>query len=318
MHKPTGSEDARPMAQATTMAVLVQPSASTVGEAVRLALEAAGLQSIVVPTVFDAVVEIERAAGAVRYLAASVDYFGPQEFRLLPLVRREWPETILIASHSPGFNYKGRLAELVGADVILGSLDDVSRFAAGLPKAATEAAAAAPTPAEPPRWQTPEVAQSVAALPKSVREPAPATRPAEASAPVAAPSPEPMNPVLAGVLAAVHEEPVPVEEAPSAPAPERKPPPMTAFTSTAAPAPPSAAATVATAAAKPATAPESAGKAGKSAPPRPAGKPPVNAGKARADAGKAPVDDLEDAEVIGTIELTEEELRLLLGEEEGA
>ena len=140
MHKPTGSEDARPMAQATTMAVLVQPSASTVGEAVRLALEAAGLQSIVVPTVFDAVVEIERAAGAVRYLAASVDYFGPQEFRLLPLVRREWPETILIASHSPGFNYKGRLAELVGADVILGSLDDVSRFAAGLPKAATEAA----------------------------------------------------------------------------------------------------------------------------------------------------------------------------------
>ena len=136
--------------------LLVKPAGSAMGETVHRGLLAAGMRVLSVPTVYDAVVEADRmmrpsSAGPVglRHFIVGIDFFGQQELRLFPLVRREWPQTLLVAYHSPGFDYKGRLAELLGADVILGSDEDVVRFAESLvmPAAPPAAAASKPEPA---------------------------------------------------------------------------------------------------------------------------------------------------------------------------
>jgi hypothetical protein len=231
------------------------------GEALRQRLRAAGVHLIEAPTVFDAVIEAERAAGAISHLIVGVDWFGQQEFRLFPLVRREWPRILIVAWHSPGFDYKGRLAELIGADVILGSTDDVSQFAKDLAESAPApppmpAPPAAPKPPskvvlpEPQASRAAAVSQSIASLRKAARPAEPDAKP-------------PYD--LSALRAAIAEEPVPVAEA----KPETLPP----------------------------------------APPSPLAP-------AALETDLAPGDELLEGEVVGTIELTEEELRLLLGEGE--
>ena len=136
-------------------------------DAIQDGLRAAGLNAAVVSNVFDAVVEAEHAAQAqagsparaLTHAIICVDHFGQQDFRLFPLMRREWPETLIVAFHSPGFDYKGRLADLLGADVVLGSTADVAEWAKSLVPAAGEirpTPTAPAAPVEPPARLAPE------------------------------------------------------------------------------------------------------------------------------------------------------------------
>jgi len=129
-----------------SLSLLVKQTGSAVAEALHRGLRAAGLRLAIAPTVYDVPAEAEGAAGGIRHLILGVDHFGPGEFRIIPLVRREWPATVVVAYHSPGFEHKGRIAELVGADVILATPDDLSRFVEGL---ALSAAPASPAEASP-------------------------------------------------------------------------------------------------------------------------------------------------------------------------
>ena len=236
----TSVESLSPPSSGTQAAtcLLVRPAASAMSDAIQDGLRAAGLDAAVVSNVFDAVVEAEHAAQgqagspakALTQTIVCVDHFGQQDFRLFPLMRREWPETLIVAFHSPGFDYKGRLAELLGADVVLGSAADVAEWAKSL----------VPAAGEPPARPAPE--------------PPPSPPP---SAPTGLP------PAAAYQYLAQAPEPPPAANASS-------PPP--------------------------------------SAPPaevKPAAPPPDD-------------DEWVEGDVIGTIELTEDELRLLLGEEKDA
>jgi len=240
------------MSQAAAVSLLVKP-AGPAGELLVQGLRAAGLRVAVVPTVFDAVAEAQRAGGALEYLIVGVDYFGPSEFRLFPLVRREWPGATLVACHSPGFAYKGRVAELVGADVVLCGLEEISRFIESL--APAQAAAAPPTPAtvQPPH----EAARKEA--------PAPPLAPVEEARVQTGEGPLAAAPPSLYLLGAKSR---------SAPAPKASRPPATP-----------------------------------AAPPQPV---------AALPAEPLDAEDMVQGEVIGTVELTEEELRLLLGEDEKA
>jgi len=263
------TEQVNSMNPAAPISLLVKHCGAAAGELLDRGLRAAGLLVVVAPTVYDAVIEAERATGSLRHLICCVDYFGRDDFRLFRLVRREWPKTVIVAHYSPGFEYKGRLAELVGADVILGCLEDIANFVEGL------APSAAPTEPEPSRPLA-GVSQAIAAL--------------RSTAPVAAaPKPAPPHPTA------------PVEP-PARPAPEPPPPPSapTGLPPTAAyqhlardPEPPPAAN---------------------------ASSPPPSAPPAEVKPAAPPPDDDEwvEGDVIGTVELTEDELRLLLGEEKDA
>ena len=265
--------------------LLVRPAASAMSDAIQDGLRAAGLRAAVVSNVFDAVVEAEHAArghagSPARTLTQTivcVDHFGQQDFRLFPLMRREWPETLITAFHSPGFDYKGRLAELLGADVVLGSAADVAEWAKSLVPATGEPPAA---PVEPPARPAPEP-------PPPPPPSAPTGLPPAAGYQYLARAPEPPR--------AATE---PVQERPSAPphptAPESAPP------------------------AAPVRKPPSA-QASSAAPTevKPAAPPPAAQSKTRP--GEPPAGDgWVEGNVIGTVELTEEELRLLLGEGEEA
>jgi len=131
--------------------LLVKPGGSALAETLERSLRAAGARVTTVTNPYDVLVEVARAEGPFRHILLGVDYFGRDEFRLLPILRREWPEMVLVAYHSPGFEYKGELAELVGADLVLTGPDDISRFLEALSPAspATERSAA-PRRAEAP------------------------------------------------------------------------------------------------------------------------------------------------------------------------
>jgi len=310
------------MSQAAAVSLLVKP-AGPAGEVLAQGLRAAGLRVSVVPTVFDAVAEAQRAGGALEYLIVDVDYFGPGEFRLFPLVRREWAAVRLVACHSPGFEYKGRVAELVGADVVVCGVEEISRFIESLAPAQPAAAPPTPTSVQPPheaagkeapapplapvqdaRVQTGE-GQLASAPPslhllgaKSGSAPAPRASPATparqgAGPPAAQPPPDLLKAVAKEAEAlSTAAPPARVEAAPAAPPADRPaggavPPPRP------------------DARARPRPPPSTGGRTG----PQPVAALPAEPFDA---------EDTVQGEVIGTIELTEEELRLLLGEDEKA
>jgi hypothetical protein len=251
MNPAVACEDASIMNHAGGISLILK-SAGPAGEALDQALRAAGFRVRVAPTVFDVVTEAQRTEGLLQHLFVGVDQWGPGEFRLLPLVRREWPATTIVAYCSPGFAYKGRVAELVGADAVLTSIGEILHFIEGL------APLAEPAPSlEPPPEPAP-VAQ------------APAARPVESPAPVAAAASATAAPAVAAPpeVASVAEPPPP--------APDTTRPPASPVQSI------------------PLMRPQYAGS----------------------DVDDAADDDGIDGEVIGTIELTDEELRLLLGEDE--
>lgn len=258
-----------------TTSLLLKSGGAGAAEAIERGLRAAGVRVVCIPTAYDAVAEMDRARGMVRHLILGVDHFGPGEFRLLPLVRREWPEAILVAYHAPGFEYKGRLAELVGADIILSGPDAVAFFI--------------------------DSQVAVAAAPMEGVEPEPPPPPVRRPAPAAAVRPMPAPVVMPRVL--------PVQEETPASAPSDQPKPPTA-----------AEAII-----------QRAGQPDDVRGPMPgdprAERQPAHVAPPDLEHGAAagepdPFDDLVDdgelasAEVIGTIELTDEELRILLGEDE--
>jgi hypothetical protein len=120
--------EADTMSCVSAISCLVRPSNSAAATAVQFGLRAAGVKVISVSTAYDAVVEVERLGGRLRHLILGVDFFGRDELRIIPLARREWPEMMIVAYHSPGFEHKGRLAELVGADLVLGTPDQIANF----------------------------------------------------------------------------------------------------------------------------------------------------------------------------------------------
>ena len=261
------TEDAR--LTPTAASLLVQSAAGPMVEALRRGLLAAGFPVTIVSSVFDAVVEAARAADPIRHFVVGVDLFGEQEFRLFPLVRREWPGALIVAYHSAGFEHKGRLAEVIGADVVLGTFEAVAQFVESL---APSVAATTPHPIPLPQKDGGEGVSASSA----------------AQTPSAEPVIEPMPPEAAALLAqAPAEKPAVAAGSPKSGAEALK-----------------ALAAVVT---------ESA----------PTGQYVAAAGPAAASsqgpqASQPPADTLADGEVVGTVELTEEELRLLLGEEEGA
>ncbi len=241
--------------------LLVRPAPSALADAVHRGFLAAGFPVMILPTVYEAVAEAARSPVPIRHFIVGVDAFGDQEFRLFPLVRREWPGAMIVAYHSPDFAHKGRLAELVGADVVLDTAESVISFAESLAPAAPSAAAPL---AEPPAEKVPAATAS-----PEPASPAAAALPAETSAdkpPAAAPAKSGAEALAA--LAAVVTQIFPAGPyvAASGPAAASTPPQTPA-----------------------------------------AGQPP---------AGTTGDTFVGGGEVVGTIELTEEELRLLLGEEE--
>jgi len=171
-------------------ALLLKQPGSYMGDLLAQGLAAAGVSVTVVSSPYDLVVEAERAAGAFSHILVRVDYFGRDEFRLMPLVRREWPHTVVAAYHAPGFEQKGLLADLVGADCVLSTDADVSRFLETL--------------GQPERAARPEEAKASPPSEASAGEAAapPPKRPAEAPRPVA-PAASPGDPaVLAASLQA--------------------------------------------------------------------------------------------------------------------
>jgi len=269
-------QDVHPAPTAAAASILVEHGADPMAEALRRGLLAAGFAVAVVPTVFDAVVEAARSASP-RHFVVAVDFFGQQEFRLFPLVRREWPDATIVAYHSAGFEHKGRLAELVGADVVLASHEEVIRFIEGL-------APSAPVPAS--------IEESKNDSPLPPRE-----RVAEGRVRVA---PDiPLTPALSPQETGGEGDSL---AAPPVPSPAGRP--------VVVPNRPSTEAMAALAAAVTKISPTGPYVAGalRQEPHQPTAESPTDPNE----------ETFIDGEVVGTMELTEEELRLLLGEEEGA
>ena len=260
-----------------SVSLLVKQTGSAAAEALHQGLRAAGLRVIVVPTAYDAAAEADRVADIIRYLIVGVDYFGPGEFRLMPLVRREWPEILIVAYHSPGFEYKGRVAELVGADVILATPEDVLRFVESLvPSVAPPSGNRAPVPPRPP-------------LPPLVRptprRPEPRVEVPPSPPHVSVPEPAPTDAASAETAAASVRQP------PAAPA--------------AAPSPPTQVRQYLATTSNQEAAPET------EAQPQTEAQEPAD-GIDNLDGDE----ELTQGNVLGTIELTAEELGILLGEDE--
>jgi len=190
--------------------LLVKQAGSATADAIARGLRAAGLPLLIVTAPYDAVTEAARTNVPVRHLVVGVDYFDAEAFRLLPLFRREWPTTTIVAYHSPGFEHKGRVAGLVGADVVLSRPAEVLAFLGTLaahedrpraprPHPAWSAEAAAPAP-QPADQAIARVAPSAAASPASetaeAARPAVPSQPPEAEAAAREPSPPEPEPVV--------------------------------------------------------------------------------------------------------------------------
>lgn len=256
-----------------TATLLVRQTGSDLAHALERGLRAAGLPLTVLANPYDAVTEAARGDAPVGYLVVGVDFFDAEAFRLLPLFRREWPDTTLVAYHSPGFEHKGRIARLVGADVVVSRPAELLDLLGTLSREARPPVPSRPpvdrqaaAPAAVPRPEADREAEVPAAAPRAAERPPPA-EPAEP--PAEAPPPEPVAP--APERAAPAPEPSPAAEEPAAPAPE---------------------------------------PAGEdTTPPGPA---PTAEDTERLDEDE----ELTGGRVIGTIELTDEELRVLLGEDD--
>jgi len=297
-------EDDSDVSTTASVSVLVKQAGSAVAETLHHGLRDAGLHVVVVPTAYDVVVEAERAPGTVAHVVLGVDHLGPGEFRLMPLVRREWPETVVVAYHGPGFEYKGRIAELVGADIVLSTAEDVSRFLAGLTAHRT-AGPAVPPPAPPAPLRmipspAPPQGPPTPAAPPPVPEPAPAAKPepAEAASDTTASHPPPpavATPAPPPPAAPAEPEPSHVEsETPQEMV--AKPPAASAAPSSTSPVIESYLAGAPTPENAPEPQPQTQGL-------------PHDVENLDGDA------ELADGEVVGTVELTDDELHILLGEE---
>jgi len=265
-----------------SVTLLVKQAGSATGDALERGLRAAGLPLVVATNPFDTVTQAARRGSPVRYLVVGVDFYDAETFRLLPLFRREWPTTTIIAYHSPGFEHKGRIARLVGADVVLSEPAGLIEFLGSLSRGGPPASVTrpeAPRPAEPP---APAVHEESDVLPAPARPPAEAAH----APPVAAQAPA-AQPLVAPIWQPEHE--TGRQETPPSPRQEVWPEPALRQP----PAPPPADHT---------PAPE----------PRMAAPAPAKPEIENLDDDR----ELEHGRVIGSVELTDEELRILLGEDD--
>ena len=261
--------------------LLVRQEGSPLAEAAHQALLAAGCRVAVAATTYDAVAEADRLGPTLAHVFVGVDFLSLDDLRFIPLVRREWPHAKVIAYHGPAYAHKGRLAEILGADVVANTWEQMTQIVTGL----TQSAANTPAPASPP---APAAAQAVpVAIPVT---PSPAAMLAEALRPAAsaASAEAPMSAHLShDTAAAIAAAALALRQMRTAPA---------------AVSPPAASPAVRTPAPVAAHAAASA-----------------RSGATAADPLRDLVEDdedLADSQILGTIELTEEELRLLLGEGE--
>jgi len=309
MAAPTPSVNRRPAAARDATSLLVTQRGSAVADGLERGLRALGVPITLVATPYDAVTEAAGRAEPVERLIVGVDFMGPDEFRILPLFRREWPDTCIVAYHSPGFEHKGRIAELVGADLVVAGPEALSRFlrmvvstrpprpsraTVATPRSSPAAPSSGPGVAAPVR---PQHAEAEAALARPAQRPAQPRHPSRPAPASWTRSAEPdakadMHPAFADALRQGPVRPeVRASAEPVGPAAARAAPASPAP----APAPPAPAAS----ALVPPLAPKS-----------PTEPPHEDIENLDAD------DDLARGRVLGTVELTEEELRLLLGEDD--
>jgi len=352
------------------LALLVKQPHSAGAEVLERGLRSVGYEVVCLPTVFDAIPEAARSGGEVQYLLVGVDYLGPEAFRVLPIFRREWPQVTIVAYHSEGFEHKGRVAALVGADVVVSRPEEVHYFLETLPKPgpgpevgrgvereaeptgparpagevrpepeAPQPAVEEPTPLaeEPPRELVDMLAREGGPAGVSHRDRPPRTRAAvEAparSAPTGigeeggGPSPraEPAGTPAAPVETGAEAGRSPPEGGGRSPRPE-------AAIGAAGAAVPASERSAAEAAEEPPVRPPAPSEAAAlaalaSGRPRTGSKAPVTRPAADGDESAAPPEPAEienldgdeslaEGRVIGTVELTDEELRILLGEDD--
>jgi hypothetical protein len=287
-------EDVYPVTANGLTSFFVQQAGSAAGEALLNGLRAAGFRVVTVRTVWDVVVEIERAGGA-RFLVAGIDSFGRDEFRLFPLVRREWPETVIVAYLNPGFEHLGHIAELVGADVVLASLRDISAFinslAPGPPQEVPkpEPATPPPAPTAPDKAPEPVAAKPFPAPANASPVAPPPSRPSESPAAPGADEAVPCRSPILEALAQTAAKTLP-------PAPKAAEPPARRT---------SALDALAAAVAELSPAARKSNLRAPSVQGQPADTPPA-------------AEEVVDGGNAGAVEITDEELRILLGEDEGA
>lgn len=313
MLRRTAREDRRTVNAHGTATLLVAQPGSEMADALAEGLRAAGRPVTVVTNPLDSVAEAVRADPPLNCLVVGVDFFDDEAFRLLPLFRREWPDTTIVAYHGRGFEHKGRIAGLVGADVVLSRPAHLLEFLGG------RKAAGRTVPQNGPSQPTTQEAPAPARVTeRSARTPA---------SPVAAPEPPSAAPAPS---AAQETTPPPAppaapEPQPSAPAPEPPPSAEAALSG-----PPSRETADGGSPAAPTRQARPARKGPPAPPPAPAPEAPDGEASATSDpdatpfapppAGETdPPDDdqaLTGGQVIGTVELTDEELRILLGEDD--
>lgn len=280
------------MNRSASVSFLVKQPGSSAADALGHGLRARGVPLIVMDSAFDAVSRATRSAEAIDYLFVGVDYFGPDQFRLIPLVRREWPKTRIVAYYSEGFAHKGRIARLVGADVLLAMPGGVASFLETLPDTSPLAAMedAPPAPEASHRAEPPPTVRPPKAPVRRVRRPVPRKAKARTHGkkhtageppPKAAPPPtddSALSPPVDPKQEAVEPAPPPEPEPPA----KRKP------------------------------AKKQERSSGHKPPAKSAAQPQDTVENLDGD------EELEHGRVLGTVELTDEELRVLLGEDDDA
>jgi len=278
--------------RSASVSFLVKQPGSSAADALGHGLRARGVPLIVMDSAFDAVSRATRSAEAIDYLFVGVDYFGPDQFRLIPLVRREWPKTRIVAYYSEGFAHKGRIARLVGADVLLAMPGGVASFLETLPDTSPLAAMedAPPAPEASHRAEPPPTVRPPKAPVRRVRRPVPRKAKARTHGkkhtageppPKAAPPPtddSALSPPVDPKQEAVEPAPPPEPEPPA----KRKP------------------------------AKKQERSSGHKPPAKSAAQPQDTVENLDGD------EELEHGRVLGTVELTDEELRVLLGEDDDA
>ncbi len=136
MRSPSGRP--RAPARGGLTALLLRHPGSAFADVLAQSLGAAGVRVTSVTRPYDVLIAAERAPGPYRYVILGLDGFSRDEFRLLPILQREWPDSRRVVYHSAGFEYKARLAEFLGADLVLEGLDGISALLEALDAETTE------------------------------------------------------------------------------------------------------------------------------------------------------------------------------------
>ncbi|MDP6380398.1 MAG: hypothetical protein QF662_03540 [Phycisphaerae bacterium] len=79
-------------------------------------LDRRGARITRVGSLYEAVAKLLCADKPFDALFVGVDFFGKEEFRLFPLLKKRWPALTAVTYASGGFRHKCSLADILGAD----------------------------------------------------------------------------------------------------------------------------------------------------------------------------------------------------------